>query len=86
MQDTSKFFIEFIRLAGPFWSASNKSPNRGLLVTLVTLTLFQIGISVTITEWSADLFDALEQRSMSRLFTQVGMIIVVFVADRKSVV
>jgi putative ATP-binding cassette transporter len=81
LQDTSKFFIEFIRLAGPFWSASNKSPNRGLLVTLVTLTLFQIGISVTITEWSADLFDALEQRSMSRLFTQVGMIIVVFVAN-----
>lgn len=81
MQNTSKFFIEFIRLAGPFWSASNKSPNRGLLVTLVTLTLFQIGISVTITEWSADLFDALEQRSMSRLITQVGMIIVVFVAN-----
>ncbi len=81
MHNPSKFFIEFIRLAGPFWSASNKSPNRGLLVTLITLTLFQIGISVTITEWSADLFDALEQRSMSRLFTQVGMIVVVFVAN-----
>lgn len=81
MRKTSKFFIQFIQLAGPFWSASNTTANRGLLVTLITLTLFQIGISVTITEWSADLFDALEQRSMSRLFTQVGMIVAIFIAN-----
>ena len=72
MRKTGRFFIKFIRLAGPFWGAENQGQNRGLLMALVALTLLQIAISVIVTEWSADLFDALEQRSMTRLFTQVG--------------
>jgi putative ATP-binding cassette transporter len=45
------------------------------------LTVMQIGIAVIITVWSADLFNALEQRSMSGLFTQIGLIILIFGAN-----
>ncbi|WP_306306144.1 hypothetical protein [Methylomonas koyamae] len=72
MRNTSKFFMQFVRLAGPFWCSENKASIRGLSAALVALTVAQIAVSVIITEWSADLFDALEQRSMSRFFTQIG--------------
>lgn len=81
MRTTSKFFMQFVRLAGPFWCSENKTTIRTLSAFLVALTVAQIAVSVIITEWSADLFDALEQRSMSRLFTQVGLIVLIFIAN-----
>lgn len=81
MRNTSKFFMQFVRLAGPFWCSENKASIRGLSAALIALTVAQIAISVIITEWSADLFDALEQRSMSRFFTQIGLIVLIFLAN-----
>lgn len=81
MQFSNGFFIQFIRLAGPFWHSENKSAIRSLVLALFMLTVMQIGIAVVITEWSADLFNALEQRSMSGLFTQIGLIILIFGAN-----
>lgn len=81
MRNTSKFFMQFVRLAGPFWCSENKASIRGLSAVLVALTVAQIAVSVIITEWSADLFDALEQRSMSRFFTQIGLIVLIFLAN-----
>lgn len=81
MRNTSKFFTQFIRLAGPFWNSENKSTIRSLTLALFALTVLQIGVSVIITVWSADLFDALDQRSMSRFFTQIGKIILIFLAN-----
>ncbi|MDD4915369.1 MAG: ABC transporter ATP-binding protein/permease [Methylococcales bacterium] len=81
MRNSGRFFIQFIRLAGPFWQSENKTTIRGLSVALVGLTVLQIVVSVAINEWSANLFDALEQRSMSRLFTQIGVIILIFIAN-----
>ncbi|MDD1621778.1 MAG: ABC transporter ATP-binding protein/permease [Methylococcaceae bacterium] len=81
LRNTSRFFIQFIRLAGPFWNSENKTTIRSLSLALVALTVLQIAVSVIITEWSADLFDALEQRSMSGLFTQIGLIILIFIAN-----
>lgn len=81
MRNTSRFFIQFVRLAGPFWNSENKTKIRGLSLALIALTVLQISISVIITEWSAYLFDALEQRSMSRLFTQIGLIILIVIAN-----
>lgn len=79
MQFTNGFFFQFIRLAGPFWNSENKSTIRTQALALFMLTVMQIGIAVIITEWSADLFNALEQRSMSGLFLQIGLIAVIFV-------
>lgn len=81
LQTTSRFFIQFIRLAGPYWNSENKTTIRGLTLALLLLTILQIVISVIITVWSADLFDALDQRSMSRFFTQIGLIILIFIAN-----
>jgi putative ATP-binding cassette transporter len=81
LRNSSKFFIQFIRLAGPFWQSENKTVIRGLSLALIVLTICQIAISVLITEWSANLFDALEQHSMPRLFTQVGLMILIFLAN-----
>jgi vitamin B12/bleomycin/antimicrobial peptide transport system ATP-binding/permease protein len=81
LQTTSRFFIQFIRLAGPFWNSEHKATIRGLSLALLLLTVLQIAISVIITIWSADLFDALDQRSMSRFFTQIGLIVLIFIAN-----
>jgi putative ATP-binding cassette transporter len=81
LKNSGRFFVQFIRLAGPFWHSENKTTIRGLAIALVGLTVLQIVISVIINQWSANLFDALEQRSMSKLLTQIGVIILIFVAN-----
>jgi putative ATP-binding cassette transporter len=81
LQFSNEFFFQFIRLAGPFWNSENKFTIRKLTLALFMLTVLQIGIAVVITVWSAALFNALEQRSMSELFTQIGLIVVIFVAN-----
>jgi len=81
LQTTSRFFVQFVRLAGPYWNSEDKISIRLYSLALFVLTVLQIVISVVITIWSADLFDALDQRSMSRLFTQIGLIILIFIAN-----
>lgn len=75
------FLIQFIKLAGPYWNSKNKFVIRMETVSLIVLTVVQIWIAVVITEWNAALFDALEQRSMSGLITQVGMLALIFAAS-----
>lgn len=81
MRNSSRFFFQFVRLAGPFWSSADKTFIRSLTLALVALTVMQIAVSVVITEWSADLFDALDQRSMQRFFVQLGLIVLIFIAN-----
>jgi putative ATP-binding cassette transporter len=81
MPGKSGFFFRFIRLAGPFWNSENQAEIRGQTLTLIALTVIQIGIAVVITQWSADLFNALEQRSMSGLFRQIGLIVLIFAVN-----
>jgi putative ATP-binding cassette transporter len=75
------FFRQFVRLAGPYWSSERKWVARGLALALVVLTVLQIVISIRINLWSADLFDALEQRSMERFLIQIGVIAVILVSN-----
>lgn len=78
MQFSNGFFMQFIKLAGAFWSAENKNKTRLRTLALIVLTIMQMGIAVVITEWSAALFNALEQHSMSGLFKQIGLLILIF--------
>lgn len=71
----------FLRLAGPFWHSENKATIRSLTLFLFVFTMMQVAIALVITEWSAKFFNALEQRSMSGLLTQTGIIIMVFIAN-----
>ncbi|MCI0666488.1 MAG: ABC transporter ATP-binding protein/permease [Methylococcaceae bacterium] len=73
--------MQFIKLAGPFWTSENKGVIRKQTIFLVILTVLQIAIAVLITEWSAALFDALEQRSMSGLIRQAGLLVLIFAAS-----
>jgi len=81
MQIRSEFLIQFIRLAGPFWSSENKTTIRLETLALIVLTLLQIALAVVINKWSAALFNAFEQRSMSGFFTQIGLLIFIFAAS-----
>jgi putative ATP-binding cassette transporter len=81
MQDKDSFFIQFMKLAGPFWNSENKLAIRTETVLLVVLTLMQIGLAVLITQWNAALFDAIEQRSMAGVKAQIGLLILIFAAS-----
>lgn len=75
------FLFQFYKLAGPFWSSKNKFEIRKDTGLFVILTALQIYIAVIITEWNADLFDALEQHSMSGIIAQIGMLVLIFVGS-----
>lgn len=75
------FFIQFLHLAGPFWKSENKAVIRQQTLILISLTIVQMVLAVTITEWSAALFNAIEQHSMAELWVQIGYLILIFVAS-----
>jgi putative ATP-binding cassette transporter len=81
MQGQNGFFIQFLQLAGPFWNSENKAVIRNQTLALIVLTVLQMALAVIITEWSAALFNALEQHSMSGLFTQIGYLVLIFAAS-----
>lgn len=81
MQFKDTFFYQFFKLAGPFWNSENKLTIRINTFLLVFLTVLQMALAVYITEWNADLFDALEQHSMSGILKQVGVLILIFIAS-----
>lgn len=75
------FVIKFMKLVSPFWQSEHRAIIRKRTMALIFLTVLQIVIAVMITEWSATLFDTLEQRDMSGLFTQIGRLILIFAAS-----
>jgi vitamin B12/bleomycin/antimicrobial peptide transport system ATP-binding/permease protein len=81
MKDKDSFFIQFMKLAGPFWNSENKLTIRIETVLLIALTLMQIGLAVIITQWNAALFDALEQRSLAGVKAQIGVLLLIFTAS-----
>ncbi len=81
MQAQSGFFIQFLHLAGPFWKSENKLVIRQQTLVFISLTILQMVLAVTITEWSAALFNAIEQHSMPELWTQIGYLVLIFVAS-----
>jgi vitamin B12/bleomycin/antimicrobial peptide transport system ATP-binding/permease protein len=81
MQGQNSFLVQFAKLAGPFWNSENKLAIRMETALFIVLTMLQIGVAVVITEWNAALFDDLEQRSMSGLITQTGLLVLIFIAN-----
>jgi vitamin B12/bleomycin/antimicrobial peptide transport system ATP-binding/permease protein len=81
MQIQSGFFVQFVKLAGPFWNSENKVAIRLDTVFLIVLTVMQIVMAVVTTQWNADLFDAIEQHSMSGIIAQIGMLILIFIGS-----
>jgi putative ATP-binding cassette transporter len=67
------FLRRFWALTGGYWAAENKWKIRFFTSALVALTVCQVFIPVLINFWNQQIFDALEQRSMSRFLAMVGM-------------
>jgi putative ATP-binding cassette transporter len=81
MSHTENFFVKFMKLAGPYWSSKNSLMIWTETVLLTVLTVMQIKLAVYITQWSAALFDAIEQRSMAGLKTLIGVLILIFIGS-----
>ncbi|MDD5273378.1 MAG: SbmA/BacA-like family transporter, partial [Methylovulum sp.] len=73
--------MQFIRLAGPFWSGQEGGDIRRQTLLLVILTILQMVIAVLITEWSAALFNALEQHSMPGLLQELALLVLIFASS-----
>jgi putative ATP-binding cassette transporter len=80
MHNAKGFFLQFIALAGPYWNSTDKAVIRKRALALIVLTIMQIVMAVLINAWSAALFDALEQHSMTGLLEQIGLLVLIFVA------
>ncbi len=78
----SPFTFRFLRLTLPYFlNSEERWQARLLAVLLVALTVAQVVIPVKVNHWSAALFDALEQHSMSGFFDQIGVMAVILAAN-----
>jgi putative ATP-binding cassette transporter len=81
MAASPNFFVEFLRLTKQFWRSNRKVKIRSTVFLLAALTLMQMAMAVLMTQWSAGLFNALEQHSMNGLMIQVVFVAILLVAD-----
>ncbi len=81
MHNKNNFFIQFLKLAGPFWNSKNRFVIWTETIIFIVLTVLQIGLAVYITKWNAALFDALEQQSMAGVKAQIVVLLLIFVAS-----
>lgn len=81
MPPSRHYFVDFMGLTRKFWCSNNKLRIRWTALLFAVLTTLQMVMAVLMTKWSAGLFDALEQHSMSGLLTQTGLLVFLFIAD-----
>ena len=68
-----RFFRDFIRIAGPYWTGRGRWRPRLLTATLALIGVAQVALAIRLNIWSADLFDALERHSTDRAMAQIGI-------------
>ncbi len=72
-QSTIGFLRALLRIAGGYWRGRTGPGAWALVAGQAALMLLQVAVAVRINLWSADLFNALERRSMDRFLTQLGI-------------
>lgn len=65
----------FMALSSGYWNGPFKLRARLQVAALVILSVLQVVLAVRLNLWNADLFDALERRSMARFASQVGVFV-----------
>ncbi|UPY38546.1 SbmA/BacA-like family transporter [Sediminicoccus sp. KRV36] len=70
-QAPRKFFRDFIRLTGPYWTQPGRWKPRVMVGLLALLVVLQVALAIRLNIWSADLFDALERRSTEHATAQI---------------
>jgi putative ATP-binding cassette transporter len=73
-----RFVRRVLHLAGPYWSSERKWRIRGTALLLFLLTVGQVGLTVWGNYWNRDVFNALEQRSVSGVLLQVAVFTLIF--------
>jgi len=63
----------FLALSAGYWGGARRWQAGGLLLGLVLLSLLQVTLAIRLNVWNADLFDALERRSMERFSFQIAI-------------
>ena len=81
MQRKGNFFIQFLKLAGPYWNSNRRWIIWTETFLLIALTVMQIAMAVYVTKWNAALFDAIEQRSITGVKTQIWVLLLIFIAS-----
>ncbi len=66
-----RFFRDFIRLTGPYWTLAGRWKPRLMVGGLALLVIMQVALAMRLNVWSADLFDALERRSTEHATAQI---------------
>ncbi len=79
------FFRQFLHLALPYWSDGDRWAARGWMALLILLTAMTIVLAIRLNTWNADLFDALESRSMDDFLDQVGIFALILAANTVTV-
>ncbi|MFO1348081.1 MAG: ABC transporter ATP-binding protein/permease [Pseudomonadales bacterium] len=72
------FFRQFIALCKPYWYCHHRWQVRGFTVLFGLLSVAQVGLAIWTNYWNRELFDALEQRSLSQFLLQIGEFAVIF--------
>src|SRR6478609_7086872 len=73
------FLQQFIQLCGPYWQCERRWKVRGFTALFGALTLAQVGLAIWTSYWNRELFDALEQRSLSQFLLQIGTFLAIFI-------
>lgn len=72
-----RFFRDFVRISGPYWTGRQRWRPRLMAVTLALLVVAQVALVIRLNIWTADLFDALERRSTGRAMDQIGIFLLI---------
>ncbi len=70
--------LDIARLAGPYSNSARRGKVRAATFLLFLLTVGQVALAVWGNYWNRALFDALEQRSVSRVLVQVAVFALIF--------
>lgn len=60
-------------LIKPYWFSEDRWKGRALLLTIIVLSLAQVGISVLINQWNARFYNALQDKNLPEFVHQLGV-------------
>jgi putative ATP-binding cassette transporter len=71
--------LQFARMARDYWCCERKWTVRGAVLSLFVLTAAQVGLVIWVSYWHRELFDALENRSLSEFLRLILTFLLIFV-------
>jgi putative ATP-binding cassette transporter len=76
-----RYLQRFWQLAGPYWRSPRKGRARLLTGLVVTLTVAQVALAITLNYWNEHFFNALEQRHFDRFLLLIAVFLGIVAAN-----